>query len=298
VKPDVNALHPDVNTTESPPAFHNYLDDFLQAVRVFGFLEKPVSNPHTMFALVNSSPSQQVFHELARHLQTRRLIGGDSISLDQDRSFYCVVDGMVQVYARTSQNTSQNGSWDEEDMNGYQLINEVGSGGTLSSLFSILSLFTEDIKISWQEDGRPDGLGRNPTSRVGRPPPSHTTHVDADVSRFYLDHASIPSRRSRGESISSSGSTAHPADVTSPPMGPTSPPYRDAFGTRSRSSSTHSTQLHHGIVARATEDCTLAVIPAEAFRRVTKKFPKATSHIVQGIILARLSSHVAHQHFQ
>lgn len=48
VKPDVNALHPDVNTTEPPPAFHNYLDDFLQAVRVFGFLEKPVSTPHRL----------------------------------------------------------------------------------------------------------------------------------------------------------------------------------------------------------------------------------------------------------
>lgn len=46
MKPDVNALHPDVNTTEPPPAFHNYLDDFLQAIRVFGFLEKPVSNTH------------------------------------------------------------------------------------------------------------------------------------------------------------------------------------------------------------------------------------------------------------
>lgn len=43
VKPDANELHPDVNTTDPPPAFHNYLDDFLQAVRVFGFLEKPVS---------------------------------------------------------------------------------------------------------------------------------------------------------------------------------------------------------------------------------------------------------------
>lgn len=42
-KPDAQALHPDVNTTDPPPAFHNYLDEFLQAVRVFGFLEKPVS---------------------------------------------------------------------------------------------------------------------------------------------------------------------------------------------------------------------------------------------------------------
>jgi lysophospholipid hydrolase len=44
VKPDANELHPDVNSTDPPPAFHNYLDDFLQAVRVFGFLEKPVNN--------------------------------------------------------------------------------------------------------------------------------------------------------------------------------------------------------------------------------------------------------------
>lgn len=54
VKPDVNALHPDVNTTEPPPAFHNYLDDFLQAVRVFGFLEKPVSVVFSLSSLWQS----------------------------------------------------------------------------------------------------------------------------------------------------------------------------------------------------------------------------------------------------
>lgn len=43
VKADAQELHPDVNTPGQPPTFHNYLDDFLQAVRVFGFLEKPVS---------------------------------------------------------------------------------------------------------------------------------------------------------------------------------------------------------------------------------------------------------------
>lgn len=48
-KPDAQALHPDVNTTDPPPAFHNYLDEFLQAVRVFGFLEKPVSVVKLLF---------------------------------------------------------------------------------------------------------------------------------------------------------------------------------------------------------------------------------------------------------
>lgn len=41
-KPGAEELHPDVNTVDPPPAFHDYLDDFLQAIRVFGFLEKPV----------------------------------------------------------------------------------------------------------------------------------------------------------------------------------------------------------------------------------------------------------------
>ena len=79
-----------------------------------------------------------MFHELARHLQTRRLIAGDSLSLDQDKSFYCVVDGMVQVFA-PSNNPSvtrpRGGSWDNEYMNGYELMNEVGAG----QLFDLLS---------------------------------------------------------------------------------------------------------------------------------------------------------------
>lgn len=42
-KPDAKELHPDVHSTDVPPTmFHNYLDEFLQAIRVFGFLEKPV----------------------------------------------------------------------------------------------------------------------------------------------------------------------------------------------------------------------------------------------------------------
>ena len=45
VKADAQELHPDVNTPEQTPAFHNYLDEFLQAVRIFGFLEKPVRFP-------------------------------------------------------------------------------------------------------------------------------------------------------------------------------------------------------------------------------------------------------------
>jgi hypothetical protein len=41
---------------------------------------------------------------------------------------------------------------DEPPLNGYDLLTEVSSGGTLSSLFTILSLFTEDIRLSWDSD--------------------------------------------------------------------------------------------------------------------------------------------------
>jgi lysophospholipid hydrolase len=211
------------------------------------------------------------------------------MSLDQDKSFYCVVDGMVQVFAQTGKSMQgQSGSWDNEDTNGYQLLNEVGSGGTLSSPFTILSLFTEDVKISWQDD-REQHLTMSPDDVTPAIPLRHRNQrTNSDVSQLDL-----PSPRShiRRFSESSSASTIHgrPLSLHIEPetQSPTryegvrvssharesSPPPRDTAA---------STQLHHGVVARATEDTTLAVIPAEAFRRLTKKFPKATGHIVQG----------------
>ncbi|KAH9897805.1 patatin-domain-containing protein [Cubamyces lactineus] len=282
VKADAQELHPDVNTPEQQPAFHNYLDEFLQAVRVFGFLEKPV------------------FHELARHLQTRRLIAGDTLSLDQDKSFYCVIDGNVQLYAQTGQplTNGQSGSWDEEDMNGYQLLNQVGSGGTLSSLFTILSLFTENVKMSWQDGDRPDEhmdvRSRSPSARPGLR--TRSRRSDSDVSQ--LDLGAFPVQRSRSESVSSSGSTVHGVDPTSPRGRSTSRDTRTPRlpsgglppSSRTHTSTSGSSQVHYSVVARAAEDSTLAVIPAEAFRRLTKKFPKAAAHIVQGkFILTRFS---------
>ncbi|KAI9057768.1 patatin-domain-containing protein [Trametes sanguinea] len=281
VKADAQELHPDVNTPEQLPAFHNYLDEFLQAVRIFGFLEKPV------------------FHELARHLQTRRLVAGDTLSLDQDKSFYCVIDGNVQVYAQTGQPTTygQSGTWDEEDMNGYQLLNQVGSGGTLSSLFTILSLFTENVKLSWQDGDRPDEAMdvRSSRSSSARPPlRTRPRRSDSDVSQ--LDLTTLSLQRTRSASVSSSGSTVHGVDAASPrgrstsrdPRTPRIPSGGLPPSSRMQTSASSESQVHYSVVARAAEDSTLAVIPAEAFRRLTKKFPKAAAHIVQ-VILTRFS---------
>jgi lysophospholipid hydrolase len=206
---------------------------------------------------------------------------------------------MVQVFAQTGHPVSdqRGGSWDEEDMNGYQLLNEVGSGGTLSSLFTILSLFTEDVKMSWQDGEPAEMLPDELSDTAPGPVRNRAQRANSDVSQLDLgtDGPGYHPRRNASFS-SSSGSTVHATSDTMSPRSHGTSRYEDVLETPVHSRAPSSappqpfsrkdahvpTQLHHGVVARATEDSTLAVIPAEAFRRLTKKFPKATGHIVQG----------------
>ena len=218
------------------------------------------------------------------------------MSLDEDGSFYFVADGVVQVFARAENRPveTSTGAWDEEDFNGYQLLNEVGAGGTLSSLFKILNLFTEHVQISWASDDSPSEGQDSSTGSAYHSPGSNPTHggfrqnrTISDVSALDLDShggTSIPPSpypSIRRESVSSSSSTIHPPDV--PPSAPLngSQPREPSLPARPRVP-LRRTSLHRGVVARAKEDTTLAVIPADAFQRLTKKFPKATAHIVQG----------------
>jgi lysophospholipid hydrolase len=64
-------------------------------------------------------------------------------------------------------------------------------------------------------------------------------------------------------------------------------PHPHSQARKPRSRSTKPKSAHPDIVARATVDTTIAIIPASAFRRLTRVYPKATAHIVQ-VILTRL----------
>ena len=68
-------LFPDVQEGDSKPGLANYLDEFLSAIKVFGYLERPV------------------FHELTRTMQTRKLIAGETLMLEEEKGFCLVVDG-------------------------------------------------------------------------------------------------------------------------------------------------------------------------------------------------------------
>ena len=71
-----------------------------------------------------------MFHELARHMQTRQLIAGDTLLLEEEKSFCIVVDGLVQVFVKSPPRIGQED--DEEDWEGgqgYQLLTEAKNGG-------------------------------------------------------------------------------------------------------------------------------------------------------------------------
>lgn len=195
---------------------------------------------------------------------------------------------MVQVFAKTSHPLGdQQGVWDDEDLNGYQLMNEVGSGGTLSSLFTILSLFTEDVKISWNEDQErtesPSSFTSLDVNAIALVPSrsGNTSRPNSKVSP--LQHEKM--YKNRPSSASSNASTVHSRSVSNSRLrnGFMSPTLEESYMPATFGDTNPSVTNHRAsLVARAVEDTTLAVIPAEGFRRLTKKFPKATSHIVQG----------------
>ncbi|ORZ20906.1 hypothetical protein BCR41DRAFT_303550 [Lobosporangium transversale] len=360
-------LHPD-NPFKSPreeKGGMSYPDEFLSAflssIKIFGYLEQPV------------------FHELARHLQTRRMLAGDTIlqSPDLERSFYIVVDGCVQVYEQIPREEDGEDEdhattyWDDDPDHGYQLLNEVKNGGTLSSLFTILLLFTENVKLRHEDeplkefkrsDSRLIRSGNNPNCTCEDLNTNPAATAFGMSSGEQLSHSEERKRcegctSGNGGGSSSAGSgkwkyspglraknTIHTAtsplsnpdhitvfenndeseddgdeqymggNLQSPESSDKTPRQRyihgfesieqDRRNSQDRDSRDRSPKLtspdtsgqgqgqyqaskmkRRVIVAKAMVDTTLAVIPAEAFHRLTQKFPQAAAHIVQVILI-------------
>jgi CRP-like cAMP-binding protein len=286
-------LYPDTQEEGSKSGFSNYLDEFLSAIKVFGYLERPV------------------FHELTRSMQTRKLIAGETLNLEEEKGFCLVVDGLVEIFVKSSRETRESDTepsgFHEDDSSdsdggqrtgnahqGYQLLTEVKNGAPMSSLFSILSLFTEDVKLRHNVDddldsGLSSGYGhsRFPSSAgLGLDHSHHDTPPSLPTSPIYgapSQNGHSKSRDRRSSTIG--GSTAGGTLPKIPPLSldPNVGPHKQR--PKPRRSQTYS--AHPDVVARATVDTTIAIIPASAFRRLTRVYPKATAHIVQ-VILTRL----------
>lgn len=235
--------------------FGSYLDEFLTAIKIFGYLERPV------------------FNELTRSMRTQKLDADEVLYVDEKLGFAIVVEGNVQIYTKVNTNNQSpnmninDNSFNitEDDLNNdrsneifvlnnerYQLLNEVKTGNPLSSLVNILSLFTdEDESIGPRspiiKQRLPDGSF---ISGGAGGDASDPLNSDTDIPTLSLDH--------QGDDL------------------PQTP----------------------NIIARATADSTIAIIPADSFRRLKRKHPRSSSHIVQMILtrLYRVTFQTAHNY--
>ncbi|KAH6856675.1 lysophospholipase NTE1 [Chaetomium sp. MPI-CAGE-AT-0009] len=278
-EPDVD-LFPDTHEEGIKSGLSNYFDEFLSAIKIFGYLERPV------------------FHELTRSMQTRKLIAGESFNLEEEKGFCLVVDGLVEIFVKSSSynrryahspyfshNSEAPSSDDEHPAPGqqrYQLLTEVRNGAPMSSLFSIMSLFTEDVPLRHgDEDNSEPG-----TAAHGGLFPNYPASADFRKSRVRMD--SLPhTPRMDASASNSADNLPEQLDRGLPHVPPIS---LDGSGfakpQRPGSKRNSTTSAHPDIIARATVDTTVAIIPASAFRRLIKIYPKATAHIVH-VILSR-----------
>lgn len=306
-EPEID-LFPDSQEGDSKPGLTNYLDEFLSAIKIFGYLERPV------------------FHELTRHMQTRRLVAGEMFLLEEEKGFCLVVDGLMQIFvkqnrhredvectcgdcemcvggprnSRRKRDPSEGAFHDEGDENakgaqGYQLLTEVKNGAPLSSLFTILSLFTEDVKLRHEFEDYDGGHDSSASSTFGRTGDGLGTPITPQTRSAGSEGVlGQPMQRNTSEGYLKDPLPSVPPlslnDEAPSPMHPTRPTTpldsraRQERLKRPKSKKIHS--VHPDIIARASVDTTIAVIPAMPFRRLTRIYPKATAHIVQ-VILTR-----------
>lgn len=117
-------LHPTSTEEEDP------LTSTLGTIRIFGYLEA------------------DVYAELSRNLEEKSLGQGEMLKA-KGRDFYVVLEGSVQLRIPKSKPVSlfaealRSLEEDEGSMAEQSIISEVGVGGIVSSLFDVLSLFTD-----------------------------------------------------------------------------------------------------------------------------------------------------------
>ncbi|KAG7798017.1 hypothetical protein KL929_001982 [Ogataea haglerorum] len=110
----------------------NYLDEFLSAIKIFGYLES------------------QVFNELTKSMQTQKLDSGEILFLDENSGFMICVEGEIEVFCKVGSSNDENAVFTNESSTNYvivddikyRLLNNVKSGAPLSSLTSVLNLLT------------------------------------------------------------------------------------------------------------------------------------------------------------
>ncbi|KAK6614798.1 lysophospholipase NTE1 [Botrytis cinerea] len=223
-------LYPDTQDEGSKSGFSNYLDEFLSAIKIFGYLERPV------------------FHELTRSMQTRKLIAGETLNLEEEKGFCLVVDGLVEIFVKSAR--EGRGS-DTDPMSYEREDSDSGSGPT-----EVLGTrATKDVKLRHSDDDDFDGNGTPDHQEY-----SHDAPPSLPTSPIYGAPSQDGQRDDRNRHAAA-----------------------DIYPRRPRPKRLNTTSVHPDIVARATVDTTIAIIPASAFRRLTRRVTLATGHSYLGL---------------
>lgn len=277
----------------------SYLDQFLSAIRIFGYLEKPV------------------FHDLTKNMKTQKLDEGEILLLDNSVGFSIVVDGTLQIYHKVEQEkefVDSNDNYepreaDTESLSGegneftaesdadfgdceadenslnfielknglgkFQLLNSVKQGNPVSSLVNILNLFTSANKAGDLWGSKPQNNGND----GGRP-----VHFSPSFKNNWIN----------GELGNSSASTSPPPSLN---RGHISDDEAELMQTYSETESMPQGMMPK-VIACASTDCTIAIIPPQAFAKLTAKYPRSASHIIQMILtrLYRVTFQTAHDY--
>jgi lysophospholipid hydrolase len=252
-------LKPDATIQNDNAYPDEFMNAFLSSIKVFGYLDKPV------------------FHELAKNLQTKKLQSGDILfdENSQDRDFYVVVDGKIQVFIKGDQKNQESDDGEEE---GNHLLNEVKQGGTVTSLFAILSVLSEDLEL-------PKPLVHGTEELCPKDESTLTSIARADKDS---SNASDGDNHSSDEGITPSTKLYFENTPLDPSKTP-EPPRNIEDGARDIDRDGEEDvvrNVHPNLIAKAASNTTLAVIPASAFRRLSEKYPKAASQMAQ-VILTR-----------
>lgn len=184
-----------------------------------------------------------------------------------------------------------------EDGHGYQLLTEVKNGAPMSSLFTILSLFTEDVKLRHEDEDEGSMSTSSSMMNLQSAADLSQYEVGGEVStaRSLYPQGRMLSGHGHGHghmppvpplSLNGGGDSRNASRPVTPGENHQQQHNAPQLHGRPRPRSKKSKSVHPDIVARATVDTTIAVIPASAFRRLTRIYPKATAHIVQ-VILTR-----------
>lgn len=283
----------------------SYLDQFLSAIRIFGYLEKPV------------------FHDLTKNMKTQKLDEGEILLLDNSVGFSIVVEGTLQIYYKLEQDkefvdsnetyaprqadddgaslsgeendfttdTEFDTDLSEDEANGnnhsyielknglgkFQLLNSVKQGNPVSSLVNILNLFTS---ANTTGDARSD---KNNFNNNG----SNNTANFTDPFKHGTDWLGQRSRHSSASTSPATGlNKGHMSDDEV-----------ELMQTYSEADSMPQ-GLMPKVIARASTDSTIAIIPPQAFAKLTAKYPRSASHIIQMILtrLYRVTFQTAHDY--